>query len=276
MSFKKHRIIIDNRKYFYWEKNSKEKEILLLLHGFPGSHSGLIAIANGLKGYRIIVPDLPACGLSDLLLKKHNLKNYSEWLNNFLKSLHIKRVTIIGHSFGTRIALVFGEHYHRKVEGMVLITPVVKAEGLIARFVSVEYDIAKILPKYLQKLWLFNPLYRKVENMILFKSVNAKRREELKEGESRELKHLNPRVSIELFEEFYKSSLVPVAKKIKIKTLVIACALDEIAPQSAVQELANGLANSELVVMKNCGHLVVLEKPLSTSSIIRKWLKNNS
>ncbi|MEI6288510.1 MAG: alpha/beta hydrolase [bacterium] len=273
MAFKQNSITINCRKAFYWEKNKQAKETIVLLHGFPGSHEGLLAMASGLGNYRLIIPDLPACGLSEQLEGKHNLENYSDWLNSFLKSLNIDSVIIVGHSFGSRVGLVFSSHYPQKVKRLVLITPVVKVEGLIARFVAVEYEIAKILPAYLRRSWLSNRVHRNIEKMILYKTASQKRRHELIAMETKELMHLNPQINIELFDEFYKFSLVPVGKRVKTKTLVIAGEFDEVAPLDSVQELEKQLIDSELVIMEKCGHIVVGEKPLTTAKIISKWLE---
>ena len=89
MKFKKNITAVNGCKTYYWEKNQGQNKTIVLLHGFPGSHQGLIDMANGLGNYRIIIPDLPACGLSEPLKEKHNLENYSQWLNNFLKVLLI-------------------------------------------------------------------------------------------------------------------------------------------------------------------------------------------
>ena len=272
MGFKKKIVLIDDKKTFYWEKNRGQKKSIVLLHGFPGSHEGLVDMANGLKDYHLIIPDLPACGLSEPLPGKHNLDNYSLWLKGFLDSLSINSPILIGHSFGSRVGLIFCDKYPGKIKKLVLITPVVKMEGLVARFVSVEYEIAKILPQKFKKQWLSNRVHRKVGDIIIFKSVVGKRRQKLIERENNDIKKLDPKVNIELFDEFYKFNLLPVGKKIKNKSLVIAGELDEIASLDSVKKLAEELTNSNLVVMKKCGHVVVAEKPLTTAGIIRNWL----
>jgi len=273
MNFKEKTVKIDARKVFYWETSHTKKEVIILLHGFPGSHKGLVDMAKGLgNNYRIIIPDLPACGLSELLEGKHNLENYSRWLNNFLEILSIDKAVIIGHSFGSRVGLVFSENYPEKVKKLVLITPVVKVEGLIARFVSIEYRLAKLLPESLQKLWLSNRVHFGVGHLIIFKTAGAKKREKLIARDREELKNLNPQVNIELFDEFYRFSLIPVGEKVKNKSLVIAGALDEIAPLNSVQKLSEQLVNSDFVIMKQAGHVVVAEKPLTVAKIIKKWL----
>ena len=273
MNFKKKSTIINGQKIFYWEKNKGKKESIILLHGFPGNHKGLISLANGLENYHLIIPDMPACGLSEPLKEICNLENYSTWLNDFMDFLSINKIIIIGHSFGSRVALVFSNNYPTKVKKLVLITPVVKIEGLIARFVAIEYEIAKILPQNLKKMWLSNRLHRDIGHMIVFKTASTKRREKLIARDNKELKKFDPQTNIELFDEFYRFSLVPIGKKIKTKALIIAGELDEIAPLDSVKELAMQLTDSKLIIMKGCGHVVVVEKPLTTATIIRNWLK---
>jgi len=174
--FKKKEIVINSRRFYYWEQNHLNKTVMVLLHGFPGNHAGLIDMAKNLGDYRIIIPDLPACGESESLEEKHNLESYSQWLNNFLESLSINKVSIIGHSFGSRVGLVFSSEYGDKVERLVLITPVVKVEGMIAKFVSMEYKIAEMLPCFLQKPWLQNKIHYKVGDMIIYKTSSPKKR----------------------------------------------------------------------------------------------------
>ncbi len=272
MSFVEKTAVVNGCKIFYWEKNPRKKQAVILLHGFPGSHKGLLEMAKGLSGYRLIIPDLPACGKSQRLDAKHNLENYSEWLNGFLQELSLNKTVLVGHSFGSRLSLFFSSKYPEKVEKLVLITPVVKVEGLIARFVSVEYGVAKFLPENLQKLWLQNRIHFDVGHMIIFKTAGAKKRERLIAADREELQKLNPQVNIELFDEFYRFNLIPIGEKIKNKALVIAGALDEIAPLDSVQEFSQQLQNSDFVVMRRAGHVVVAEKPLTVAKIIKKWL----
>lgn len=272
MDFQKKTVEVNNQNTFYWEKNPRKKEVIILLHGFPGSHESLLDVAKGLDDYRVIVPDLPACGLSEPFKDKHNLKNYSNWLKGFLESLYISQPIIVGHSFGSRVALVFSGNHPKNIKKLVLITPVVKVEGLIARFVSAEYGIAKILPESLRKSWLSNKIHFDVGHKIIFKSAGVKKRQQLTIKDREDLKRLDPQVNIELFDEFYRFSLIPVGERVKTESLVIAGALDEIAPLDSVRELAEQLDNSEFVVLEKCGHVVVAEKPLTVARVIRNWL----
>jgi len=274
VKFKKNKVIINGQRFFYWEKNKKNKEIIILLHGFPGNHIGLVNLANYLSDeYRIIIPDLPACGQSETLKETNNLKNYSKWVDVFLKKLSIDNAIIIGHSFGSRVALVFSVNYPDKVKKLVLITPIVEVDGFIARIASFYYRIAEFLPKYLQKLWLSNKFSKIVGDNIIFKSSNHILHKKIINRDIRELKRINQKVIIELFDEFYKFKLIPLGEKVKTKSLVIASDKDEIATLKSVALLVGKINKSEFKILKNEGHLVPLENPLATAKIINSWLK---
>ncbi|MFZ3054541.1 MAG: alpha/beta hydrolase [Minisyncoccales bacterium] len=272
MKFKKNIIKINGRNIFYLDSDNQNPAIILL-HGFPGNHMGLIKLANHMgDDYRIVIPDLPSCGSSDSLGKKHNLKNYSDWLNDFLEALSIDEVIIIGHSFGSRIALVFVNHYPKKVKRLVLITPVLKVDGLLNRIISIYYGITGLLPKYLQKIMLSNGFGKEMGDKIIFKSSDSNIHKEIIDRDIEEIKKLKPQVSIEIFDEFYKFSLIPVGKEIKNDTLLIAGELDKVSPLGPIRELSHQLPNAQLEIMKNCGHLLPLEKPEATAKIIKKYI----
>ncbi len=277
MKLKNNLVIINGRKFFYWEKNRKNKQVIVLLHGFPGNHMGLVDLANYLDNeYRIIIPDLPACGQSESLNGIHNLKSYSNWLNSFLESLSINKTIIIGHSFGSRVALVFAANYAKNVEKLVLITPVVEVDGFIARVATLYYKIAEVLPNYLQKIMLSNGFGKKMGDIIIFKPANPKIHKKIIDRDVKELKKLNQKVIIEIFNEFYKFKLIALGKRIKTESLVIASDKDEIATLKSVKILAGNIDKVSFEIMENSGHLVPLEKPSATAKIILHFLQDKS
>ena len=273
MKFKKNEVVIGGRTFFYWEKNRHKSETIVLLHGFPGSHRGLLDLAGHLPPHwRTIIPDLPACGQSDALDGVHHLENYSQWLGDFLKKLSVHQCVMAGHSFGARLALVFAEHNPKKVSRLALITPVARVDGLIARLVSIEYRVAELLPEALKKIWLDYNLHRQIGNAIIFTTASKKRRQELMEADKKEFAKLDPKINIELFSEFYRFDLIPVGQKVATPSLIIAGELDQIATAASVEKLAGQLQHVALEMVKNGGHLLPLERPGHCAAIISKFL----
>ena len=274
MKFRKESVTVNGREVLYWQKNREQKPIIVFLHGFPGSHKGLVDLASNIQGHGLIIPDLPACGQSGPLLKKHSLKNYAKWVNDFLQTLAISDAIIVGHSFGARVALVFAVKYPQKINALVLITPVVKVDSLVAKMGAFYYRVAKIMPSFMQREWLSNKIYCGIKNRIILKSVGRKKRRELAGINIEETRNLSSKIEIEVFDEFYKSRLILEGGKIDINTLIVASDKDEIATVSSVKGLRKRFTHSELKVMKNSGHLVPLERPLATAKIIQGWLNH--
>lgn len=272
MKFKKNTAIIDGKTFFYWERNPHAKTTMVLLHGFPGTHRGLIHLAENLGGWRLIIPDLPGCGQSEPLRMRHTLKHYSEWLAVLLKELKIHDAVVVGHSFGARLALLFTVHHPDKVKNLVLITPVVKADSLISRIGELYYKVAEIIPSVFQEKWLSNRFYAKISNRILLKSVSRKREYYLANAGWKEVQNLTSKIRIEVFDDFYKSKFISEGAKIDIKTLLIASDEDQVATLNSIKELSKRFTNAKLEVIKRSGHLVPIERPLQVASVIKSWL----
>lgn len=273
MEFEGNTTVIGDKKVFYWQKNPEGKEVIVLLHGFPGNYMGLIDLANSLNhDYRVIIPDLPGCGLSETLTGQHTLENYAIWLNNFLEQVSAKHTIIIGHSFGSRVALFFSFSYPEKIKKLVLMTPVLKIDGLIAYFIALHCNVAKLLPKYLSKVWLSNGFYQKVSHAIIFKSSNPKKRQQIMEQDFKESKNIDHRVAMEIFDEFYHSNLIHMASSSTSDFLIIAGDSDEIVSVNSIEELSANLINSKIEIMENAGHLVPLEEPQKVADLINNYI----
>lgn len=274
MNFQEKSIEINGKKTFYWEKEGGQKGRAVFLHGFPGSHKGVLEMADTIRDFGIIVPDLPGCGKSEPLAEKHFLKNYSKWLADFLKTIAVgDEVTVIGHSFGARMALAFAEDYPEKVQKLILIAPVVRSDSLVGKIASINYELAELLPPSMQKIWLFNRLTQAIKRKVVNKSPSLKRRRQMMEMEKEEIKNVDTRANREVFEEFSAQKPISSGGQIAGKALIIACGKDKIATLNSVEELYNNrFKGADFKIMKNSGHLVVPESPKAVGNIINKWL----
>ncbi len=276
MKFRKNTVTINDCEVSYWEKHPDKQEAIILLHGFPGNHMGLIDLANNLgREYRLIIPDLPACGKSFPLQQAHTLGHYADWLADFSRALGIKEPIIIGHSFGSRVALVFAAQYPGHIAKLVLITPVVTLNGILPHLASLKGFIAKLLPEYMRKRWLSNKPYQYAVKMIIFKSASKKRRQEITKIDIEESKNLNVNATIEIFDEFYRSDLLPLAKKITAPCLVVAGDKDQVATPASIKKLVSQSDVFSLQMLKKSGHLLPLERPKLTANVIQSWLTNS-
>lgn len=272
MAFEKKRVEIDGASSAYWEKNPEEKKAIVFLHGFPGNHIGLLEMAEGLSGKRMILPDLPACGESEPLNKKHCLESYTEWLRDFFDKTDVQKPIIFGHSFGTRVAISFADKYPERVEKLILAMPVPRPVGAISRLASLHYISARIIPAKLKKAWLSNRIYQGATYFVVFKTADMEKKKKLIAIDREEINHLVPRATIELFNELFKINLEPIFERTKIKTLAIAGDSDVLSPPEYIEKIAGKMPLAEFKLVKNAGHIAVSEIPEKISEIIGNWI----
>lgn len=96
---------------------------VLLLHGFSGDRTTWAAISSGLRraGHRVIVPDLPGHGLTDI--EAAGASDLSADLPAFLDTVGVSKVDVVAHSLGAVAALGLAGREAQKVASITLIAP---------------------------------------------------------------------------------------------------------------------------------------------------------
>lgn len=77
---------------------------VLLLHGWGTDHKSLVGVADLFNDCRIIAPDLPGFGGSQIPDQIWDVSDYAQFVVALLKKIGIEKVEIIlGHSFGVAV-----------------------------------------------------------------------------------------------------------------------------------------------------------------------------
>ena len=97
--------VINNQQIHYIQTGKQDKELLVFVHGSPGSWNAFeryIQDSLLLERYQMISVDRPGFGFSDYRDAK-NLEDQAKTLNAFLKQIkkNNQSVTLIGHSYGS-------------------------------------------------------------------------------------------------------------------------------------------------------------------------------
>jgi len=275
MEFIKKNIKINGVKTSCWIRGRPDKQPVVFLHGFPGTHRGMVPVVSHFSStYRVIMPDLPGCGKSDALVGIHTLQQYAQWLNQFLVAIGIDRAIIVGHSFGGRITMAYAAEYSSKVEKIVLIAPVLKVDGFMAYVASFYYSISKFLPRYFRAIWLSNGLYQKVSHTIICKEKDPKKRRQILAARVKEAKGINAKITTEIFNETYREDLIATfGNKIECPALLVVGREDDLVSLSSMAALALVLPRAQLEIVDDTGHLAPIEKSAQVANAIKEWLK---
>lgn len=122
--------LIHNMIIHYTDRGAAEQPVVVLIHGLGCSlkYWECVLHAEELRPYRILAIDLPGFGLSAKPDSyTYTLASQAEIVHALLLSLNIPRVTLIGHSMGGSIAILFALAYPDLVDRLIVIEPNLKA-----------------------------------------------------------------------------------------------------------------------------------------------------
>lgn len=216
---------------------------LLVLHGWRGNLQHWVPVAEKLKDrYKVFVLDLLGFGNSPKPNLDWTIFDYAEFVANFIQELKLKKVTVMGHSFGGRIALVLASKYQSLVEKLIL----VDAAGMEIK--SLKSQLLKII--------------RPIKH-LLPESIRNKYRSKdyLDAGEMKQifLKTINQNLYHELSNIF-------------CPTLIIWGEKDQVLSLQEAKMLKNGIKNSILRIVWNGTHWPHFDHPTKLINILKEEL----
>ena len=224
-----------------------EGEVLLLLHGWGGSKQSLMCFENAFKQkFKVINLDFPPFGESENLLYPWTVLDYYNAVKLILQKEGVKKVNVIAHSFGGRIALLLASEGY--VNKMVLISSAGIREKRVSTFFKVKF--------YKLKKWLCRA------GLLKEKYLNN--------SGSEDYKCLND-VMKKTFSNVVCYDERKILKKIKCSSLLLWGEQDDQTTLKAAQILKRGL-NATLVTFKG-GHFVYTERFNEFVIIIDYFLK---
>ncbi|MBQ8131400.1 MAG: alpha/beta hydrolase [Bacilli bacterium] len=117
---------------------------ILLLHGWGQNIEMMKMLGDPFSDrFRITILDLPGFGLSSEPSTDWSIGDYSDFLEEFINELEIKKPIIIGHSFGGRLAIRYSANH--PVEKIVLFgAPCIRTQKKLPFYVKVLKEIKKL------------------------------------------------------------------------------------------------------------------------------------
>ena len=103
-------------------KNTNASKYIVILHGWQRSLKEWEPVAKKMFKYNIVLVDLPGFGFSSPPPKPFDNYDYAHIIINLLKKIKIRKYTLLGHSFGGRIAAIISVLKPRDVTGLILVS----------------------------------------------------------------------------------------------------------------------------------------------------------
>jgi pimeloyl-ACP methyl ester carboxylesterase len=114
-------VVLHGRRLTYRRLGSGP--VLLLIHGITNSSASWRPVMRALAdaGHTVVAPDLPGHGGSERHRGDHSLGAHASILRDLLQVLDLPRVTVVGHSLGGGVAMVFSYQFPDRVERLALV-----------------------------------------------------------------------------------------------------------------------------------------------------------
>lgn len=104
-----------------WDVENANAPTVLLVHGVTASHLAWTWIVDTLPGVRVIAPDLRGRGASRSVEGPAGMGAHADDLAAVLDAFGVSRTTVVGHSMGAFVAVVFADRYPDRVTQLVLV-----------------------------------------------------------------------------------------------------------------------------------------------------------
>jgi pimeloyl-ACP methyl ester carboxylesterase len=225
--------------------------VILFLHGWGSSKKAFRLIADPLaQHFQVIALDLPGFGETQFPREAAwDVEKYARFVQEFLDKLEVKKLIIIGHSFGGRIAIKFAKLFPERVEKLVLVATagVRPKPGLRAAALRFLAKIGKgLMSKNMQERFIRQ-----------FGSPDYQQAGRLRET----------------FKKVVNEDLVSDARTVIAPTLIIWGEKDTEVPLRDGEIFYQAIKNSRLVVIPTAGHYPFLDKSREFLSWTQKFLE---
>lgn len=266
---KKRKLYVGEHTIRYLEGGNGET--IILLHGFAGNKDTWTRFAKSLTpDFHILAFDLPGYGESSALKQgPHNIADQAAFLNRITNVMKLGSFHLAGSSMGGAIAARYAADYQNKVSSLALIN----SAGIMA---DKKSDFTLRLEKGDNPIFIENT--GDFDEMLSFLyKTQPKIPSGFKAwlvGQSKARRPFEKMAMQKIIEEKY--SMIPDLKAIadhQIKTFIIWGNKDRVIHISTLEILAKELPGSQTAIIKDCGHLPMLERPDESAEHYSRFLK---
>ena len=229
-------------KIDYVSKFSKNETVNVFLHGWGRSKEDFYEIIEALRLKNYLILDFPPFGKSGQP-SNWTIFTYASMVTCLLNHLKIKKVNLIGHSFGGRVAIIISGKEKELVNKLVLV------------------DSAGLKPKSSRKKKFLQFKFK------LYKKLNLN----TKNFGSKDYKNLSDNMK-KIFVSVVNTYLDENAKLIEAKTLIIYGKNDIETPVYMAKRFNNLISNSKLIFIENAGHFCFFERKIKFCEILNEFL----
>lgn len=229
---------------------------LVLLHGWGCDGSIFKALTQQLsQAFTVFVVDLPGFGKSQEPTQTWGIYEYANAVETFLTQHHIANPTIVGHSFGGKIAIILASRI--PVAKLVL----TGCAGIKPSRNALYY--AKVYAYKTAKKLLSLPIVRDYKAELLANYIKSHGSSDYKAASPRMKKVLSTIVNQHVSAEM---------QRITAPTLLIWGQNDTATPAQHGKKMQQYIKGATLSIFENSGHYAFFDEPERFSRVLNNFL----
>lgn len=252
----------------YYEETGSGDPVVLLNGIFMSTKSWYPQSSVLSKKYRVIMHDFRGQWQSEKPEGRYTFEMHADDLHELMKELNLRKVHLIGTSYGGETAMAFAIKYGEMLKSLTIITSVSEID-LELKLTGERWKNAVRTgnPDIFIKEWLGDTysedFLKKHMQTIYPRLIEAMKLYDFRAGER----------LIDCFMELYENPLTANLDKINVPTAIIAGELDTLKPLKYSRIIQQRIKNSELHIVQGSGHAVVVEKVEELNSVILGFLQ---
>jgi pimeloyl-ACP methyl ester carboxylesterase len=258
-------IDVNGQKTRYWALGD-QASVVVLIHGISCSVLEWEHVIDALsKSNRVIALDLIGHGLTDKPSElDYSMTDFAKHVLAFMDAMKISSASLIGNSLGARLAIECAAIAPTRIDALILSAPAAVDNPTLFEFrvAAIPFlgELATAPNAFgTGKIWrsaFADPSFVSKE-LVLEKVALAK----MPGAGKAFLKGLRGMLSFTGFKPSVLQDTKVKATGIKARTLIVWGEQDRFLPVSHLATLLKWMPNAESVVIKNCGHVPMIEKP---------------
>lgn len=255
----------------YYEAGPKDAETILMVHGFGADKDNWLRFAKPLTGrYHVIALDLPGFGDSSKPVDaSYDVGTQTERLAAFAKQIGAHKLHLIGNSMGGHIVALYAARHPEQVLSVALLDNA----GVTA---PQQSELFKRLERGEPNPLLVNNAddFSNMLNFVFVEqpAIPASLKQHFAE-QSIANHPLNEKIFAQLRERYVP--LEPELPKIQAPTLLLWGDQDRALDISSIEVMKPLLKKPTVVIMKNCGHVPMIERPEETAAHYQAFLDSS-
>ncbi len=255
---------------------------LVLIHGAWASHEWWRwQIPELSKDYQVLSLDVRGHGQSSPLKAAYSVDGFTRDLESFLQKVEIDQAVLVGWSMGGIISMEYCLNHPSKVRALILIATRGHRNPQMKRRIMIQYLQARLSlimdftspRKYDRAAEGFSGeqerVKREVENML---SPTTPR--EVFDWVMDDITNKPRENYFEVAKSIWNWEAGEELKRINVPTLIMVGEKDSRTPPRFSHLLHAEIPNSRLVIVKDAGHCLALERPQVVNAEIIKFLKS--